>query len=273
RRPSALLANFQSISAFDEWTGLNGAWIRRFLREANLMSSENDCDIEKRVRLETANNRFQDYWETIILEKKQISVKRKHLAGSLDLLYASEEGNVRHILSEGISVVSVSYKPQSKRPTPEKTDEIQSDFTNNNSQTPIGRECELRLNVDEIGFDEYVDQGNKSFIFEKKNISSLFGLYRSKASALARTSGLKVTKNYHEILSLSHILLLRTDNYSEMQVKTFSRDTLENLRKYIKSNFVGKEKVSRDIKSILQEYIEIALDDDDGGLYKLRETI
>ncbi|CAG8564090.1 1401_t:CDS:2, partial [Racocetra fulgida] len=98
----------------------------------------------------------------------------------LDLLYASEEGNVRHILLEGISVDSVLYKPQSKRPTPEKTDETQSNFTNNNSKTPIGCEsgltsmnyddesdesdveCELRLNVDEIGFDEYIDQGNKS---------------------------------------------------------------------------------------------------------------
>ncbi|CAG8781162.1 9195_t:CDS:2, partial [Racocetra fulgida] len=100
----------------------------------------------------------------------------------LDLLYASEEGNVRHILSEGISVDSVSYKPQSKRPAPETTDETQSNFTNNNCQTPIGSEsgpaytsyddeydesdesdveCELRLNVDEIGFDEYIDQGNK----------------------------------------------------------------------------------------------------------------
>ncbi|CAG8586962.1 38502_t:CDS:2, partial [Gigaspora margarita] len=58
-----------------------------------------------------------------------------------------------------------------------------------------------------------------------------------------------------------------------MQVKTFLKDTLENLRKYVKSNFVGKEKVPRGIKSILQEYIEIVLDGDAGGLYKLRETI
>ncbi|CAG8658213.1 11643_t:CDS:10, partial [Acaulospora morrowiae] len=134
-------------------------------------------------------------------------------------------------------------------------------------------EDKLRLDVEEIGFEEYIDQGNKPFIFKTKNISSLFKSYRSKALAHAQNSGLIMTKNYHEILSLSHILLLQMDNYSETQVKTFSRETLEDLRKDIKSKLIGKEKVTRDIKSILQEYIEVALDDNDGGLHELRETI
>ncbi|CAG8486366.1 13137_t:CDS:2, partial [Ambispora leptoticha] len=121
-------------------------------------------------------------------------------------------------------------------------------------------ECGLRLNVEEMGFDEYVD---------RNDIPS----YRSKVLAHAQNSDLIMTKNYHEILSLSHILLLQMDNYSEMQVKTFSRETLEDLRKDIKSKLIGKEKVTRDIKSILQEYIVVALDDNDGGLHKLRETI
>ncbi|UZO24703.1 uncharacterized protein OCT59_016998 [Rhizophagus irregularis] len=134
-------------------------------------------------------------------------------------------------------------------------------------------ECELRLSVEEMGFDEYVDRNDQPFIFKTKNIPSLFESYRSKALAHAQNSGLIMTKNYHEILSLSHILLLQMDNYSESQVKTFSRETLEDLRKDIKSKLIGKEKVTRDVKSILQEYIEIALDDNDGGLHELRETI
>ncbi|PKK66693.1 hypothetical protein RhiirC2_753054 [Rhizophagus irregularis] len=124
-----------------------------------------------------------------------------------------------------------------------------------------------------MGFDEYVDRNDQPFIFKTKNIPSLFESYRSKALAHAQNSGLIMTKNYHEILSLSHILLLQMDNYSETQVKTFSRETLEDLRKDIKSKLIGKEKVTRDVKSILQEYIEIALDDNDGGLHELRETI
>jgi len=47
------------------------------------------------------------------------------------------------------------------------------------------------------------------------------------------------------------------DNYSEMQVKTFSRGILEDLRKDIKSNSIRNEKVTRDIKLTLQEYIEV----------------
>ncbi|PKY35318.1 hypothetical protein RhiirB3_421069 [Rhizophagus irregularis] len=124
-----------------------------------------------------------------------------------------------------------------------------------------------------MGFDEYVDRNDQPFIFKTKNIPSLFESYRSKALAHAQNSGLIMTKNYHEILSLSHILLLQMDNYSETQVKTFSRETLEDLRKDIKSKLIGKEKVTRDVKSILQECIEIALDDNDGGLHELRETI
>ncbi|CAG8762348.1 19401_t:CDS:2, partial [Dentiscutata erythropus] len=176
-------------------------WVRRFLREANLMSPKNAFNIEKRVKLETANYKLQDYWETIILEKKQISVKRKHLAGGLDLLYASEKSNAQHILSD-----------EKKDQTP-IGHESGPTFTNYDDESDESNvECELRLNVDEIGFDEYIEQGNKY-------------------------------------------------------------DTLENLRMHVKSNFVRKEKVSRDIKSSLQEYIETALDGDDGGLYKLRETI
>ncbi|CAB5384320.1 unnamed protein product [Rhizophagus irregularis] len=111
-------------------------------------------------------------------------------------------------------------------------------------------ECELRLSVEEMGFDEYVDRNDQPFIFKTKNIPSLFESYRSKALAHAQNSGLIMTKNYHEIL-----------------------ETLEDLRKDIKSKLIGKEKVTRDVKSILQEYIEIALDDNDGGLHELRETI
>ncbi|CAI2196312.1 16698_t:CDS:2, partial [Funneliformis geosporum] len=125
-------------------------------------------------------------------------------------------------------------------------------------------EDELRLNVEKIEFEEYISQGDKPFVFKTMNISSLFESYRSKALARAQNSGLLITKNYHEIL---------WNNYSETQVKTFSRETLKDLRKDIKSKLIGKEKVTRDVKSILQEYVEVALDDNDGGLHELREII
>ncbi|CAB5098285.1 unnamed protein product [Rhizophagus irregularis] len=104
------------------------------------------------------------------------------------------------------------------------------------------------MNVEELGLTNTLVKRISLSFFKSKNISSLFESYRSKALAHAQNSGLLVTKNYHEILSLSHILLLQMDNYSEMQIKVFSRE-------------------------LLKIYIEIALDDDDGGLCKLRKTI
>ncbi|CAG8710243.1 1867_t:CDS:10, partial [Funneliformis caledonium] len=82
---------------------------------------------------------------------------------------------------------------------------------------------ELRLDMKEIGFKEYIDQGDKHM-----------------------------------------------DNYSETQVKTFSREMLKDLREDIKSKLIRKEKETRGVKSILQEYIEVA---NDGRLHELYETI
>ncbi|CAJ0898009.1 7003_t:CDS:2, partial [Entrophospora sp. SA101] len=141
----------------DEFTGSNGAWAWHFSLEAKMCSGNND-DMDKRV-----------------------SVKHKHLTGSLDLLYALEEFNIQHMLSKGLSVDDVLYKPRSKQPTLKKTDDtsLKNSFTNDDFRTPIGsehdsndsdenddsdesdEECVLRLNVEEIGFDEYIDQGDK----------------------------------------------------------------------------------------------------------------
>ncbi|CAG8762080.1 14112_t:CDS:2, partial [Dentiscutata heterogama] len=72
--------------------------------------------------------------------------------------------------------------------------------------------------------------------------------------------------------SLSHILLLQADDYSDLQIKKFFKDTFEELRKDIRVNILGKEKLSKNIKSTLREYIETALDEE-GGLNELRKLI
>ncbi|CAJ0892125.1 1467_t:CDS:2 [Entrophospora sp. SA101] len=183
---------------------------------------------------------------------------------SLNLLCTSER-NVQRTLYNPI-IIQPETGDDFRTPICSENDNGDSDEDDENNESD--EECGLRLDVNEISFDEYIDQGDKHV-----NISALFKTYQSKASDLSKDSGLLITKNYQERLSLSHILLLRSDNYSEMQMKTFSRETLEDLIKEIKLNFIGKEKVTRDIKLILQEYIEVALDDDDGGLCKLHETI
>ncbi|CAB5201047.1 unnamed protein product [Rhizophagus irregularis] len=54
---------------------------------------------------------------------------------------------------------------------------------------------------------------------------------------------LSIETDYREILSLSHILLLQADYFSDLQIEQFS-------------------KVSQGVKTILQECIETALDED-----------
>ncbi|CAG8747772.1 5796_t:CDS:2, partial [Acaulospora morrowiae] len=83
--------------------------------------------------------------------------------------------------------------------------------------------------------------------------------------------GSKIYIDQGNNLSLSRILLLQMDdNYSETQVKTFSRETLEDLRKDIKSRVNQKKKSNKEHKINPTRF---SLDDNDDGLHELSETI
>ena len=59
------------------------------------------------------------------------------------------------------------------------------------------------------------------------------------------------------IRSLSHILLLQTDNFSNLQIKEFSRDTLERFQKNMCNTYATKVKVAPSVKAVFREYIEV----------------
>ncbi|CAG8461059.1 7382_t:CDS:10 [Acaulospora morrowiae] len=111
---------------------------------------------------------------------------------------------------------------------------------------------------DSDAFDENGD--DNPYMFQEKNISALFTSYRSRAWQMARESGLSI-EDYHEILSLSHILLLQADNFSDLQIKQFSRDTLVDFHKHMRNTCIVKTKVAQGVKTIFRECIEIALDE------------
>jgi len=67
---------------------------------------------------------------------------------------------------------------------------------------------------DSVAFDESGE--DNPYMFQEKNISALFISYRLKAWQMARESGLSIETDYREILSLSHILLLQADNFSDL---------------------------------------------------------
>ncbi|CAG8648191.1 4865_t:CDS:2 [Funneliformis mosseae] len=76
-----------------------------------------------------------------------------------------------------------------------------------------------------------MDGENSQQIFQRENISELFISYRSKVLQMGQATGLSIAIDYREILRLSHILLLQADNFSDLQIQEFSRDTLERLQK------------------------------------------
>ncbi|CAG8531212.1 2192_t:CDS:10 [Ambispora leptoticha] len=163
------------------------------------------------------------------------------ITNSLEDNPADESRSKRRILAK---TDDDSYKSDEHD---ERGDSDEASDENSDEESESG----LVLNTEIIGFDDFIEQAGKSFTFKAKNISSLFKSYRSEALSLAQES----------------------DDYSDVQIKKFSRDTLEDLRKDTRSKILGKEKLSKDIKSILQEYVEIALDDEDGGLSRLRKLI
>ncbi|CAG8546711.1 346_t:CDS:10 [Paraglomus brasilianum] len=141
------------------------------------------------------------------------------------------------------------------------------------------------MDIRNMEFDQYVDDEyfiqerlslsnsySKSYILDEandidvheKDISMLLSSYRSEAYRVGETSGFSIVTNYHEILSLSSILLLQADKFSDLQVKKFSRDTLTSLRKKMCDMYAVKVKVTSAMKSIFREYIEIAIDEDLG---------
>ncbi|CAG8635502.1 3710_t:CDS:2 [Paraglomus brasilianum] len=122
---------------------------------------------------------------------------------------------------------NVDYNSQDEYTTPKKRaladdKSYAPSGTNDSVAMNPDEECGSKLNVEEIGFDEFIDQEDKP-----------------------------------EYIAY---FLLQVDDYSGMQIKTVSRDTLEDLRKDTRTRIFGKEKISKEFKSTFQEYVETVLD-------------
>ncbi|CAG8672561.1 1180_t:CDS:2, partial [Acaulospora morrowiae] len=148
-----------------------------------------------------------------------------------------EHLNIKYFLS---SIVYLTIRSESD----EETD---NDF-DADTRDPRNLTLDEYLDGDDVN-DEESDQErvflNDTGAFDnvyynpENNISVLFASYRLNAQQIAQESSLSIEAQYHEILSLSHILLLQADNFSDLQIQEFSR-------------------------ALFREYIETALDDDLG---------
>ncbi|CAG8478033.1 5627_t:CDS:10 [Paraglomus brasilianum] len=132
--------------------------------------------------------------------------------------YANELHVAKIMREKDETLTIMNVKTCTPHPIPRDVHHLELIYVSDDSDGS-DEDCEPipKLNIDEIGFDEFIDQGDEL-------------------------------------------------------IKKFSRDTLEDLRKNIKSTVLEKKKIPRNLKSIFQEYVEIALDDD-YGLDELRKSI
>ncbi|RIA83465.1 hypothetical protein C1645_833800 [Glomus cerebriforme] len=99
---------------------------------------------------------------------------------------------------------------------------------------------------DSITFDESGKDNSKI------NISALFSSYHVNIyqSQTAQESDLSIETDYCKILSLSHILLLQADNFSDLQIQEFFQNTLEQLQKNMRNFYAVKIKVPPNVKAL-----------------------
>ena len=67
----------------------------------------------------------------------------------------------------------------------------------------------------------------------------------------------KLTLFVWNIRSLSHILFLQADNFSDLQIEQFSGDTLVDFHKHMRKTYIVKTKVAQGVKMIFRECIEV----------------
>jgi hypothetical protein len=85
---------------------------------------------------------------------------------------------------------------------------------------------------DELSF-EYKDPAH-DFKTGGTNVSRLFRQYQNQSLDLAKTKGLFVESNVHEILALSSILMLVPDSYSNTMIGLFGLPLLEEIYQQLK---------------------------------------
>ncbi|CAG8684449.1 13108_t:CDS:10, partial [Funneliformis caledonium] len=88
-----------------KWNTLNSTWTRRFMQEVKELSEDTvkEITVSSLYMSQPVSEKMKDYWEKIILERKEWSVKRTHLSGSLDLLDDAGKHNIQKLRSQGFN--------------------------------------------------------------------------------------------------------------------------------------------------------------------------
>ncbi|POG58078.1 hypothetical protein GLOIN_2v946534 [Rhizophagus irregularis DAOM 181602=DAOM 197198] len=115
------------------------------------------------------------------------------------------------------------------------------------------------LSIDDIPCDLTFENEvtTNDILIGETNVSLLFRNYQNKSLELARTKGLFVETNVHEILSLSSILLLTTNSHSNVMIDLFGSPSLEQIHQ----EFMPEQQIELDPKceSTFRKAIKMAM--------------
>lgn len=72
-------------------------------------------------------------------------------------------------------------------------------------------------------------KGVNEFKIGDTNVSQLFQRYQNESARMAKTQGLLIESNVHEILSLSSILLFSSGSHSNTMINIFGSPLLDEI--------------------------------------------
>ncbi|CAG8654668.1 17515_t:CDS:2 [Funneliformis caledonium] len=126
-------------------------------------------------------------------------------------------------------------------------------------KNPFLEEDSVIISIDDILSElsfEYGDSIN-DFFLQEANLSRLFCNYQNKSLEIARTNGLFIESNVHEILSLSSILMLTRDSHSNIMINLFGTPLLDKIHE----EFMPKQQIELDLncESTFRKAIKMAM--------------
>ncbi|PKB95616.1 hypothetical protein RhiirA5_436384, partial [Rhizophagus irregularis] len=124
---------------------------------------------------------------------------------------------------------------------------------------PFIEKSDTILSIDDIPCDLTFENEvtTNDILIGETNVSLLFRNYQNKSLELARTKGLFVETNVHEILSLSSILLLTTNSHSNVMIDLFGSPSLDQIHQ----EFMPEQQIELDPKceSTFRKAIKMAM--------------
>ncbi|CAG8642874.1 10343_t:CDS:2, partial [Dentiscutata erythropus] len=219
-----------------------------------------DDDSEFEMTRKRKAREILDNWKKWSTQKKNLKRSNGVNIGSLQVKKIKQfAGNhANQIMGNNITLGTKKDDHEELRKTPEH--KIYSDSfvpptrrsESDDKETDSDAFSPDKRNPKNFTFDEFVD-GNDEYVDDDQESLFLDEFFLDDSVALDDGNP-----------SLSHILLLQADNFSDLQIEQFSGDTLVDFRKHMRNIYIIKNKVAQSVKAIFRECIEIALDEDLG---------